>query len=168
MKSRTLNTVFALSLLALLVAGPALAESERGRIRPGDEIAFTFIADTDQQAQITSMWDRFATDLDIYVFLLPEDDDSLLVAASTGATEVLESVEIGVIGGEQYLVLLSHFDGAGTRYQLNISTSGSELISKGGGVASLGTLSALAAKGDDFAAMEQVTEQVRELKRRAR
>lgn len=168
MKNRAFNT---LSLTALLTVGitlPAIAETERGRIQPGDELAYSFIADTDQQVKVTTMWDRSTTDVDVFVFLL-DGDDELLVAASAGATDGLEAIEVGVIPGEEYLVVLSHFEGPSARFQANISTTGSENVSRARSFTNVGPLGSLEERGSDrLFRLEQTIARVQALKTGAR
>ncbi|NJL27221.1 MAG: hypothetical protein HC897_04685 [Thermoanaerobaculia bacterium] len=167
MKHRVALPIVLTALLAFGIVLPAGAETERGRISTNDELVYSFIADTDQQAKITVMWDRSNTDIDVFVFLL-DGDDELLVAASAGATDGLESVEVGVIPGEEYLVVLSHFEGPSARFQANVSTTGSENVSKARTFGALGSLEKLAARSGPFAAVAETITRVETLKTSAR
>lgn len=153
---------FTLALTAL----PAAAETVRSKIRPGQEKAYSWVADSAQSSRVTVMWNKANSDIDVFAYLLT-DDEPLLAAASTGSTDGLELLEFGVIPGEEYLIVLTLFDGGTARFEANVSTAGSEGLFQGPGrrgLRELGDLNALEAADAYFSTLRPSIERYRDVK----
>lgn len=171
---RSTTTLVATSgLVALVLSGLAAAETVSGSIGSADRV-YTFVADTSQSARATAMWSKGRSDLDLYIYWL-DDEEPVLIGASFASGEKLEIAELGVLGDGVYSVVLSRFSGPSTKFNLNVSTSGSEIVSfsgsndrDGGRLRFAGELQTLSAQDPYFAVMEQQVERWQRLKRRWR
>lgn len=160
--------------LLLLSAAVASAETERGKINGNRDLVFSWIADTDQSSRVTVMWDKSAADIDTAAFIL-SGGNAVTVGAGLSATDGLEVIEIGVIPGSVYVVNLSLFTGPQTKYNLNISTMDSEIVTRqapspagdNGQLRYVGELQTLAQEDPAFADMLRVVEDLRAQKEAA-
>ncbi len=157
----------------LLTVSPTLAETVGGSIGGADRV-YTFVADTSQSARVIAMWAKGSSDLDLFVFFL-DAEEPLLVAASEATGERLELTEFGLIGNGLYSVVLARYSGGRTKFTLNVSSMGSELVSfageegsNGRGLDYLGGLASLATEDPYFAAIEIAVARHKAVKRRLR
>ena len=154
------QTIILFALVVFLTsASNVAAETERGRITSSDRL-YSFIADSSQSTRITLMWDKASTDVDVGIF----DQLGNVIAISIGSTDGLEAIEVGVVSGVIYTVVLSKFRGPNAKFQLNVSTAGSEIVTRSPQLTPLGDLDSLAATDSYFAHIRESMELATALK----
>jgi len=168
------NRIVALVVLAALaVPWAGRAETVAATIGRSDRV-YTFVADTSQSARAVAMWQKRNTDLDLFVFFL-DDEEPILLVSSFATGERLEITEYGILPGAAYSVVVSKFEGPSSKFTLNVSSAGSELVSFSGSsdpydgqLRFTGELPSLATQDPYFAQMERLVQDARQVKARYR
>jgi len=163
MKSRLLCMVWACVGVALLAVA-AGAETVSGVATSGGRV-YSYLADGSRPSRAVLMWAKKGTDVDLAVFA-DDSPDPIPVAIGIGSEDRLEVVEHGAVAGALYFVVVQKFSGPNSKFYANVSTQGSEGLSRRAGLRSVGSLAALAARDPYFERMRELMDAARSHKSR--
>lgn len=118
--------LLAIFLVVVVLPHGAPADSVAGRIS-GEQL-FVVDSRTDERLEVTLMWERAATDLDVIVFVEDEFGDPVTLAAGISSSERLERVVSGTVAGIEVFIFVDVFRGPRTRFQLSVQGTFAEDI----------------------------------------
>lgn len=114
--------------LALILAVPqtSFAGTITGTAREDATKVFTFIADDSGQVLMTLTWTKASADL--FMLAIDDGDDPLTWCIAAASQDRTQRCDFGAVGSVRYAIGVSAFRGS-SKFQLNVQSSGSELVS---------------------------------------
>lgn len=144
-------------ILVLALPQTSLAGTVTGRAKPSATKVYTFVSDDDGQVLMTLTWPKSGADL--FMLVVDGSDDPFTWCIGASGQNRTQRCEFGAFGSTVYAIGVSSFRGA-SKFQLNVQSSGSELVSRGS--SGSGQLRELEPSHPLF---QRVTERMRDMER---